>query len=197
MRITLDNAFKINGKQTSIDLFIKEKAINFLIGENGVGKSSLFTYMKISKDLFQGTRVAFVDQEKLNPLSDLSVSEILAVVIEELVDVKSWEECEHVKNLEIEKLLDKKVSCLSGGENQKLKLALGLILPFDILLLDEPLQSLDVKSQKQVISTLEDISKEKAVLIIEHNVKKYESFNGCLNVMKEGNDFVEVSHGRS
>lgn len=29
MRITLDNAFKINGKQTSIDLFIKEKAINF------------------------------------------------------------------------------------------------------------------------------------------------------------------------
>lgn len=197
MRITLNHAFKVNGKQTNIDLLIKDKAINFLIGENGVGKSSLFTYMKINKDLFQGRKVAFVDQEKLNPLSDLCVSEVLAVVIEELVDVKKWEECQHVKSLEIDKLLDKKVSCLSGGENQKLKLALGFMLPFDILLLDEPLQSLDVKNQKKVISTLEDISKEKAVLIIEHNVKKYESFDGCLNIMKEGNDLVEVSHGRS
>ncbi|MBC77859.1 MAG: hypothetical protein CME64_17770 [Halobacteriovoraceae bacterium] len=197
MHVLVKNAFKVNDLLVNIDLMVEKGSLNFLVGENGVGKTSLFTYLKIHRELLQGSKVVFVDQEKLRPLADLSVKEVLALILEEVPGSKNLKECPFCERLQIKSLMDKKVSSLSGGENQKLKIALALLMPFDILFMDEPLQSLDEQSQKKVISILEDLSKDKIVLIIEHDTAKYNRSIGRKNVMKRTTGSVEVTHGRT
>jgi zinc/manganese transport system ATP-binding protein len=61
---------------------------------------------------------------------------------------------------------------LSGGEQQRLLIAQALIRRPRLLLLDEPLDSLDLPNQASVASLISDISREEqvTVLIVAHDV---------------------------
>ncbi len=57
---------------------------------------------------------------------------------------------------------------LSGGQKQTINLARSLLHDPKILLLDEPTSSMDQGTEKQVITSLDDFSKEKTMLIVTH-----------------------------
>ena len=79
-----------------------------------------------------------------------------------------------LKKLDIYKLLNVPIGKLSGGEMQKVSIARVLAQQADIILLDEPLSNLDIKSQKNIIEIIEKIhsDKEHTILIILHNLEQ-------------------------
>ncbi|MEX0797929.1 MAG: ATP-binding cassette domain-containing protein, partial [Bacteriovoracaceae bacterium] len=155
LSIKQSNAFQVNSRPVSVDFFAKEGVLNFLTGPNGAGKTTFFTYLKTHRNFYQGFEATFMDQAAFNPLTDMRVKDALAVVEEEVPGARPWQEIEAARNLEIEKLLHKNSRHLSGGENQKLKLVLALMRPFDLFFGDEPLQNLDQKNQSLVYSLFE------------------------------------------
>jgi zinc/manganese transport system ATP-binding protein len=67
---------------------------------------------------------------------------------------------------------DAPVSQLSGGEQQRLMLAQALVGDPDLLLLDEPLANLDLRSRRDVVDLVTDVSRSRgiAVLFVAHDV---------------------------
>lgn len=59
---------------------------------------------------------------------------------------------------------------LSGGEKQRVSLARTLIKDSSIIVLDEPTGSLDSKTEKTLVTGLEEIAKNKTVIIIAHRL---------------------------
>ena len=61
---------------------------------------------------------------------------------------------------------------LSGGQQQLLSIARGLMMQPKLLLLDEPTLGLSPKVVKEIFQTIKDINKNQktAILIVEHNL---------------------------
>jgi len=59
---------------------------------------------------------------------------------------------------------------LSGGQKQRLSIARSLVKGADILIMDEPTSELDSHSEKLIIDTLEDIRKNRILLVIAHRL---------------------------
>ena len=74
------------------------------------------------------------------------------------------------------KFLNKKISYLSGGQKQRLNLLRVLILNTPLVILDEPLNGLDLISIMKIVKILDEKRKQGcAVLIISHNEEIFNS----------------------
>lgn len=86
-------------------------------------------------------------------------------------------------------LADARVGRLSGGEQQRILIAHALIARPRLMLLDEPLANLDIRSAHEIVSLLSELSRREgvAVLISAHEM------NPLLEAMDR---IVYVAHGR-
>ena len=82
---------------------------------------------------------------------------------------------------------------LSGGMQQRVMIAMGLMLDPDLLIADEPTTALDVTIQAQVLRLLKDLHRaNSAVLLITHDLGVVSQLATRLAVMKSG-QVVETS----
>ena len=92
--------------------------------------------------------------------------------------------------VDAERFADTRVGRLSGGEQQRILIAHALISKPKLLLLDEPLANLDLRSAREVVGLLARIAREQriAVLISAHEM------NALLPVMDR---VVYLADGRA
>lgn len=81
-----------------------------------------------------------------------------------------------IKTVGLEKYKNTKAAKLSGGQKQRVAIARALAKDTPIIVADEPTGNLDVKSAKEIMKLLHDISKNKLVVIVTHNYEQVEEY---------------------
>ncbi len=179
-----------------------------LIGSNGAGKTTLLRVILgllaptrgtvLVSDGAGGRSVGYVPQKfMLDPDMPLRGRDLVALGIDghrlglprpsrarrELVQ-------EMLAAVDAERFADARVGRLSGGEQQRILIAHALISRPNLLLLDEPLANLDLRSAREVVGLLARIAREQriAVLISAHEM------NALLPVMDR---VVYLADGRA
>lgn len=74
-----------------------------------------------------------------------------------------------LKKVGLEDQLNKKPNQLSGGQAQRVAIARALVNDPTIILADEPTGALDTTTSKQVMALLQEISKDKLIIMVTHN----------------------------
>jgi zinc/manganese transport system ATP-binding protein len=69
-------------------------------------------------------------------------------------------------------IADRRLSTLSGGQRQRIAIAAALVAHPQVLILDEPLASLDLRSQRDIVALLARLHAELAVtiLVVSHDL---------------------------
>lgn len=100
-----------------------------------------------------------------------------------------------VELLEIGALLDRRVTELSGGERQRVAVGRALISQPRMLLLDEPLASLDQRLKQQIMPYLQRVRDASSVpmLYVSHDLTEILQLTDRLIVLERG---ALVAHGR-
>lgn len=192
----------------NINLKIANKGMLFITGKSGSGKSTLLNLLggldditegqilinghDISKftkdeyDSYRNTYIGFIFQE-FNILEQYNVYEN--------IELSKKLQNQNIKKEDIDKLLDKlglnnlgsrKISELSGGQKQRIAIARALIKDPFIILADEPTGNLDRKSSEQIFNILKEISKEKLVIVVSHDLQ---------SALKYGDRIIEIEDG--
>jgi zinc/manganese transport system ATP-binding protein len=81
---------------------------------------------------------------------------------------------------------DQPVGILSGGEQQRLRIAQALLTHPQLLLLDEPLASLDLRSQHEIVHLVDSLRRERniTVLFVSHDLNPLlEVLDGVIYIM--------------
>ena len=87
-----------------------------------------------------------------------------------------------------DKLKEKKFAILSGGEKQKIVIARAVAQSTQWMLLDEPIASLDIKNQIEIMQTLSLLNKQEgvSVLMVLHDINLAGIYCDRLIMLKDG-----------
>jgi len=161
-----------------------------IVGENGSGKSTLMRILVGALDadegaVSRGTTVGWCPQEPL--LYDkLTVAETFALFGEAYGmddDAVAAARDRLADRLDFERFLDYRVDHLSGGNRQKVNLAVALMHDPDVLLLDEPYTGFDWETYLAFWELTEDLrARRTAVAIISHLISERERFDRILEL---------------
>ena len=93
-----------------------------------------------------------------------------------------------MKLMQVEQFVDRRVDTLSGGERQRVLLARALAQRGDVLFVDEPISSLDIKHQLMSLQVLKDeaINREVAVCAVLHDLNMAARYCDQLVLMSNG-----------
>jgi ABC-type Fe3+/spermidine/putrescine transport system ATPase subunit len=86
----------------------------------------------------------------------------------------------------IEDLADRYPPTLSGGEKQRVALARALAVDPEVLLLDEPLSSLDVPTRQSLREDLQDVLADVTAVYVTHNRTTARALSDRIAVMNDG-----------
>jgi ABC-type cobalamin/Fe3+-siderophores transport system ATPase subunit len=89
-----------------------------------------------------------------------------------------------ITKLAINDLVDRKVTQLSGGEKQRVAIALAIAVDAPVLLLDEPLAAQDVESSKRIIELLKVEAKAGKTIVLVAHVPESE-LSWCDQIVKD------------
>lgn len=91
-----------------------------------------------------------------------------------------------LKDVGLENYIKKKPKELSGGQMQRVAIARALVTNPDIILCDEPTGALDSQTSIQIMELIKEISKEKLVIMVTHNVTLANKYSDRVIALNDG-----------
>ena len=184
-----------------------------IVGPNGSGKTTLLRAISGLLKVQSGSvmvghhkvenlprreiarRIAFVPQ-LMEPVEGFSVEDLVllgrtpylnrfAFEGPDDFDAAQWA----IEELKIEKLKDRQITELSGGEFQRVAIARALAQEPRILLLDEPTSHLDIRFQVKISKLLRKLRSHRSIIATFHDLNLASRFCSRLVLMKNG-EFV-------
>ncbi len=168
----------VDGRQIleGVDLTIKSGEISTLIGPNGAGKTTL---LRILLALLQPSMGEVERRPKLRigyMPQRLSLSENLPLTVQHFLSLAQGSSNSAISKigakLRITHLLKAPMQRLSGGENQRVLLARAILRKPELLVLDEPVQGVDITGQAELYDLISQIRDEYGcgVVMVSHNL---------------------------
>lgn len=150
-----------------LDFMLPPNGIVGVIGPNGAGKTTLFRLIMGQEkpdagsfDVGETVKIAYVDQTHHDLLPEKSVYEVISQGVESFrmggrdVNARAYLSRFNFTGADQEK----KIGVLSGGERNRLHLAMALKEEGNVLLLDEPTNDIDVNTLRALEEGLEDFA---------------------------------------
>lgn len=158
--------------------------VSAIIGPNGSGKSTLL--LAISGDLpitdgeikLNGLKLESYKLSELASLRSVVLQQPtfkLGFTVREILEMARFagstreSEIAAITELSIAEIADRKVTELSGGERDRVAIALALSVGAQVLLLDEPFAAQDSESRERIINLLQREAKNgKTIILVAH-----------------------------
>ena len=197
------NSISVTRGSTAVikDLSAEFKAgtITAIIGPNGCGKSTLLA--AIAGDLPLASGTISLNEKDLTSYQIAELAKVRSVVLQQpafnlaftvqevLAMARSagstpTSENAAIAKLEIGDIANRKVTELSGGEKQRVAIALAIAVDAPVLLLDEPLAAQDVESTNRIIELLKAAAKAGKIIILVAHVPEAE-LSWCDQIIKD------------
>ncbi|MFD2210596.1 ABC transporter ATP-binding protein [Virgibacillus halophilus] len=211
--VDIKHLFKTYHQKKVVDdvsLKIEKGTITSFIGPNGAGKSTLISMVSrlIAKDEGEITIDGYdIMQTKNNDLAKkLSIlkqsnSINLKLTVRELISFgrfpysqgklkkEDWQKVdEAIDYMELREIQDKYLDELSGGQRQRAHIAMVIAQDTEYILLDEPLNNLDMRHSVQIMKILRKLVDElnKTILIVIHDINFASCYSDHIVALKDG-----------
>ena len=192
----------------NISFNLPDKGLVFIIGKSGSGKSTLLNLLggldsKTSGSInvygneitnyndnklisYRSSMVGFIFQD-FHLLDDLTVEENVGISLKLQRNYDKQKIKEVLKQVDLEGYENRYPNELSGGQKQRVAIARALVKNPNIILADEPTGNLDSNTTRQIIELIKEISKDKLVIIVSHNL--YDAYEYADRI-------IELSNGK-
>ncbi|MGN0374438.1 MAG: ATP-binding cassette domain-containing protein [Butyrivibrio sp.] len=210
MIIRVNNVYKRIGRKEILNNIkcTLGKGMTFVVGDSGAGKSTLLNIMGLlddategeilygsneqelkpvdRSDTFRAKHIGFVFQDSnlINGLTVYQNIELALSISGKKISKKDIDD--YLAKFSLSHVRDEKVQVLSGGERQRAAIVRALIKDSDVILADEPTGNLDSANAENVFRELKQISEDKTVIIITHNLDKAKEYADRIIKIKDG-----------
>lgn len=211
--IEINNLTKRYGSHTVLDKLSlsipKGKVISF-IGPNGAGKSTLLGVISRLIDFDEGS--IRIEGKELKDWESNELSKTLSILkqnthvhmrltVKDLVSFGRFpyskgfltaEDKEYIKQairyMNLEGLEDRYINELSGGQRQRALIAMVIAQNTDYILLDEPLNNLDMRYAIEMMQIVQDLCRKlnKTILIVVHDLNIASTYSDLIVALKDG-----------
>lgn len=193
--IKISNLTKRYGNDTVYENFniaFEEGKITCILGESGCGKTTLLNCIANLTD-FSGDipklEATYVFQSpRLVPC--LTVKQNLGLVCKDSEKIDNM-----LERVGLSDKADKYPATLSGGEAQRVSLARAFVFGGDILLMDEPFSSLDIKLKFSVCDLFLSLQREKnmTALFVTHDIEEALRVADRIIILKKGGNYEDLT----
>ncbi len=211
-------AYKKDAKVLNgINFKAKQGEVTALVGASGCGKTTILKLISRLYDYDEGQ--ILIDGKDIKEISTESLFDKVSIVFQDVVlfnqsvmenirlgkqdasdkEVKRAAKLANCTDF-IEKMdkgfdtvIGENGAELSGGERQRLSIARAFLKDAPILILDEITASLDVDNEKKIQESLNNLIKDKTVIIISHRMKSIENADKIV-VLENGKVESEGKH---
>ena len=95
----------------------------------------------------------------------------------EIIKICEVDEIIKNNNTSYKMLIEENGNNISGGEKQRIILARTLLKPFNILLIDEGLNQMDVNLERRILKRIFQKYKQQTIIIVSHRLDNVDLFN--------------------
>ena len=157
-------------------------------GEIIINGTSTREYKSADWDTYRNHRIGFVFQSyNLIPHQTVRANVELAMTLTGVgADERRTRAEEALDKVGLKGHENKKPSQLSGGQMQRVAIARALVNNPEIVLADEPTGALDTETGIQVMNLLQEIAKDRLVIMVTHNPALAEQYANRIITLKDG-----------
>ncbi|MDD3028196.1 MAG: ATP-binding cassette domain-containing protein [Erysipelotrichaceae bacterium] len=188
-----------------VSLDIVKGNIIGLYGENGCGKSTLLKLILGELKPQQGkitsqekVKISFLGQNDRDMINGTPLNVEELVLMYHINSIKHMAKSRHnrhvghlLEDFQLSHIAKSKLNQLSGGQLQRVMIVKTLSTHPDLILLDEPLNQLDEKTQEEMMELILQLKKlGKTIVIILHNKKQLEAIADEIYIFKDKKIFL-------